>query len=225
MIAGKRPRRNIDARAGRRLSLSARRHVLAAATIVITATALGSYALSQTSSKGLAPPDSFSHIRDERARSIAYFTELGKVLTHPRCVNCHPAGDRPYQNDDSRPHEPPVWRGADGHGLPAMRCGTCHTDRNFITAGLSVPGHSGWHLAPRSMAWKGKTLAEICAQIKDTKRNGGRSLADLIKHIGTDTLVGWAWSPGYGRSPAPGTQAGAGALVAAWVQTGAACPK
>jgi hypothetical protein len=37
-------------------------------------------------------------------------------------------------------------------------------------------------------------------------------------------LVGWAWKPGYGRSPAPGTQQEARALVAAWVKSGAACP-
>ena len=48
---------------------------------------------------------------------------------------------------------------------------------------------------------------EICVQIKDRERNGGRSLDDLVHHIGTDTLVGWAWAPGIGRQPAPGTQA------------------
>ena len=51
------------------------------------------------------------------------------------------------------------------------------------------------------------------------------SSEDLIHHIGEDTLVGWAWAPGYGRQPAPGTQKIAGALVEAWVKSGAACPK
>ena len=37
-------------------------------------------------------------------------------------------------------------------------------------------------------------------------------------------LVGQAWAPGYGKTPAPGTQKQAGALVEAWVKTGAACP-
>ena len=37
-------------------------------------------------------------------------------------------------------------------------------------------------------------------------------------------LVGWAWAPGFGRAPAPGTQQQAGALVEAWIKTGAACP-
>ena len=61
-------------------------------------------------------------------------------------------------------------------------------------------------------------------QIKDPDRNGNRSLEDLVHHIGSDTLVGWAWAPGYGRKPAPGTQKEAGALVEAWVETGATCP-
>ena len=74
------------------------------------------------------------------------------------------------------------------------------------------------------MQWFGKSSAEICAQIKDPARNGGRSLDELVHHIGTDTLVGWAWAPGFGRQPAPGTQKQAGALVEAWVKTGAECP-
>jgi hypothetical protein len=170
----------------------------------------------------LATPESFASIPDTAARSAAIFAELGKVLTHPRCVNCHPAGDRPRQGEQGRPHQPPVARGADGHGLPAMRCSNCHQPANFAPA--RVPGHPEWHLAPREMAWEGKTLSEICAQIKDPARNGGRSLEELIHHIGTDTLVGWAWTPGFGRQPAPGTQKQAGALVEAWVKTGAECP-
>ena len=171
----------------------------------------------------LASPESFADIADQDARSAAIFTELGKVLTHPRCINCHPAGDRPRQGERRRRlHQPPVARGADGHGLEAMRCSICHGNANFEPG--RMPGHPEWHLAPREMAWEGKTLAEICEQIRDPARNGGRKAEDLIHHIGEDTLVGWAWHPGFGRSPAPGTQQQAGALVEAWVKTGAACP-
>jgi hypothetical protein len=170
----------------------------------------------------LASPQSFGRIDDEAARSAAIFTELGKVLTHPRCVNCHPNGDRPRQGEQGRLHQPPVERGADGHGLAAMRCSSCHQQANFDPA--RMPGHPHWQLAPREMAWEGKTLGEICAQIKDPARNGGRSLDELVHHIGTDTLVGWAWTPGDGRHPAPGTQAEAGALAEVWVKTGAVCP-
>lgn len=173
-------------------------------------------------SSALASPESFAGITDPKARSAATFTELGRVLTHPRCTNCHPAGDRPRQGDEARPHQPPVSRGADGHGLPALRCDRCHGPSNFDPAGL--PGHPVWHVAPAEMAWEGRSVAAICAQIKDPARNGGRSLQDLVAHIGDDSLVGWAWAPGRGRSPAPGTQKQAKALVEAWIASGAACP-
>jgi hypothetical protein len=193
--------------------------LVAAAALVMGM--LTAFAGSEAQPDKLAAPADFAGIADPAARSAALFTELGKVLTHPRCVNCHPAGDRPRQGDLSRLHQPPVTRGADGFGLPAMRCPICHQQANF---GL-VPGNPKWHLAPREMAWEGKTLAEICTQLKDRERNGGRSVEELVDHIGVDDLVGWAWAPGPGRRPAPGTQKQAGALVAAWVETGAACPK
>jgi hypothetical protein len=171
----------------------------------------------------LAAPDSFANLSDTAARSAALFTEADKVLSSPRCVNCHPAGDRPLQGDAQRLHQPPVERGSDGFGTVAMRCSTCHQDANFDPAG--VPGHAHWHLAPREMAWQGKTAGEICAQIKDPARNGGRSLQEITTHIATDSLVGWAWAPGFGRTPASGTQKELGALIEAWVQTGAVCPE
>lgn len=189
---------------------------VAALTSMMTA-----YAMAQGQDR-LAPPESFAGIGDTAARSAALFAELGKVLTHPRCVNCHPAGDRPRQGDEGRLHQPPVWRGEDGHGRLAMRCPVCHQQANFEPG--RMPGHPEWHLAPREMAWEGKTLGEICLQIKDRQRNGNRSLDELAHHIGADTLVGWAWAPGFGRTPAPGTQKEAGALVEAWIKTGAACP-
>jgi hypothetical protein len=192
------------------------------AVVVSSVTMLAARAVSDSPSGQLASVESFSSIADPAARSAAIFTELGKVLTHPRCLNCHPAGDRPRQGDLSRLHQPPVWRGADGFGLPAMRCPICHLQANFDPAGM--PGNPIWHLAPREMGWEGKTLGEICAQIKDPARNGNRALASLIEHIGEDHLVGWAWEPGYGRQSAPGTQKQAGALVEAWIDTGAVCP-
>ena len=192
------------------------------AAVALPMSMLTAYAVAEGPSDGLAPPESFSAIGDTTTRSAALFTELGKVLTHPRCVNCHPAGDRPRQGEQGRLHQPPVVRGADGHGIATMRCSICHQAANFDPG--RVPGHPEWHLAPREMAWEGKTLGEICVQIKDRERNGGRSPEDLVDHIGKDTLVGWAWAPGFGRQPAPGTQAQAGALVEAWVKTGAACP-
>jgi hypothetical protein len=146
------------------------------------------------------------------------------VLTSPRCVNCHPAGDRPLQGEAAgRPHQPPVARGPDGFGAAPLRCATCHREANFEPAG--VPGHPHWHLAPLEMAWQNRTLGEICRQISDPARNGGRSLEQIVTHMAEDSLVGWAWAPGFGRNPAPGTQKELGALLEAWMRTGAACPR
>lgn len=199
-----------------------RAKVLIVVSAVLTSMLSAYAAVSSSPPDKLASPESFATIEDTAARSAAMFDELGKVLTSPRCLNCHPAGDRPHQGDEGRLHQPPVARGADGHGLASMRCNICHQQANFDPG--RVPGHPEWHLAPIEMAWEHKTLPEICAQLKDPARNGGRTLDAIIHHIGTDTLVGWAWAPGFGRTPAPGTQKEAGALVEAWVKTGAVCP-
>jgi hypothetical protein len=74
------------------------------------------------------------------------------------------------------------------------------------------------------MVWQGRSLGAICTQIKDPARNGGRSLADIVEHMGHDPLVGWAWFPGGGRTPAPGTQQAFGELISAWAAAGATCP-
>lgn len=87
-----------------------------------------------------------------------------------------------------------------------------------------MPGAVGWHLAPVSMALQGLPLSRICLQLKDPDRNGGRSVADLVTHVVNDPLVLWAWTPGAGRQPAPGTPATFAALIRAWVNTGAECP-
>ena len=208
----------------RKASKGQRPRVLLACALLIGGVALlhPSDAASQASPNMLAEPESFAGISDPQKRSAAIFTELGKVLTHPRCVNCHPASDHPRQTDQERVHQPPVQRGADGFGVEPLRCPACHGPTNFDSA--RMPGHPHWHLAPAEMAWEGKSVGEICAQIKDPQRNGGRRPEELIEHIGSDSLVGWGWAPGAGREPVPGTQKIAGALVEAWLQTGAACP-
>ena len=192
---------------------------IALAAALLSGLAAGA-ALGQTSE--LRSPQSFESIPDKTERSRALFTEAGKVILSPRCQNCHPNGDRPTQGDDMHLHEPMVVRGQANLGATALRCMTCHQGANFAPAG--VPGHPQWHLAPLSMAWQGKSLGQICAQIKDRKRNGGKSLAQIQEHMGHDSLVGWGWNPGGNRTPAPGTQAQFGQLIEAWIASGAACP-
>jgi hypothetical protein len=170
----------------------------------------------------LRPVSAFAGITSEKERSAAFFNEAGKVIQHPRCMNCHPSGDRPAQGDDGHPHQPLVVRGPDGLGAIGMRCTTCHGPANFDPGG--VPGDPAWHVAPIEMAWVGKSLGEICQQIKDKSRNGGRSMDELVHHMSDDALVGWAWHPGSGRTPAPGTQKSFGELIKAWADSGGACP-
>jgi hypothetical protein len=171
----------------------------------------------------LRSPESFASIADRSDRSRALFAEAGKVIEHPRCLNCHPVGERPTQGADMHPHGPLVVRGADDKGAVGMRCTTCHQGANFEPSG--VPGNPLWHVAPASMAWQQRSLAQICEQIKDPRRNGGKTLAQIQEHMAHDELVGWGWHPGGTREPAPGTQAQLGALIAAWIESGAACPR
>jgi hypothetical protein len=175
----------------------------------------------------LRSPDEFASVRDRTTRSKAFFSEAAKVLQHPRCLNCHPATRAPTQGEDLHAHVPPVQAGPENRGTKEMPCSSCHGAQNAATLGgrvKSVPGNEHWSLAPASMAWQGLSVAEICAQIKDPQRNGNRTLAQIEKHLAEDHLVGWAWHPGEGRVPAPGTQAVFGALINAWIKTGAHCP-
>lgn len=164
----------------------------------------------------------FNGIADRAARSRALFAEASRVLLHPRCVNCHPDGDVPHQGMQLVLHDPPVQRGLANRGVPGLACTTCHQDRNQPLT--RVPGAPGWHLAPLEMAWVGKSAAYICRQLQDPKRNGGKTLAQIVDHSAHDELVAWGWTPGADREPAPGTQQQFGALIAAWADTGAACP-
>jgi hypothetical protein len=191
---------------------------------------LSSHGSAQTQERAeLRPPSAFAAIADTTARSRALFTEAAKVFTHPRCMNCHPAADRPLQGNDRHLHSPPAWRGEDGTGVAGNHCSACHTDHNYTlqeraSTYRSIPGHPRWQVAPIGMAWEGKSLGEICRQMKDRDRNGGRDLALLQEHVAKDDLVAWGWDPGTGRDPAPGTQELAGQLIQAWIDTGAQCP-
>jgi hypothetical protein len=172
----------------------------------------------------LKPVSAFDNIQNKNERAIALFEEAGKVIMSPRCMNCHPATERPTQTNKMTPHQPLVVRGEGGMGAAGgLACNTCHHETNFDPAG--VPGHPQWHLAPLEMAWQGRSLGQICEQIKDPKRNDGKDMAALVKHMAEDSLVGWAWSPGANRTPAPGSQKEFGDLIKAWAAAGATCPK
>jgi hypothetical protein len=103
---------------------------------------------------------------------------------------CRPATDRPLQGNDQHAHQPPVLSGEAGGGIPGLQCSACHMERNVdLKLGpnascQSIPGHPRWGLAPIEMAWQGKSVGQICEQVKDRKRNGGRDLTLLHEHMG-----------------------------------------
>jgi len=101
----------------------------------------------------LRSPDTFAGIADPTARSAALSSKRVRCSDNPRCLNCHPDGDRPSQGD-AYPHQPPVQRGDDGHGVTAMRCATCHQKANFaIPLEFRVIPNGTWRRDP----WRGST--------------------------------------------------------------------
>src|SRR6266704_3955577 len=136
--------------------------------------------------------------------SRAAFLQIYRVLTSPRCQNCHPAGDLPLQGDDSHVHLQNGTRRKDGHGVYGMRCDTCHQTTN-LPGGHMPPGNPKWSLPSpeHKMVFVGRSPAELCRQLKDSKQTGGRSLLQLLEHVSSDDRVGWAWDPGPGRTLPP----------------------
>jgi hypothetical protein len=122
------------------------------------------------------------------------FDKMMAVLTHQRCLNCHPADDRPRQGEDSHIHNFEVRRGPDNHGVAALKCQSCHQDENNDFSG--VPGAPEWSLAPIEMAWAGLSRVEIARSMLNPANNGGRSLEETVKHLTEHELVLWAWEPG-----------------------------
>jgi len=157
--------------------------------------------------------------------SVKAFMSVYKVLMSARCMNCHPSGDVPLQGDDSHLHTMNVKRGADGHGMYAVRCSNCHQAEN--TRGLHMPpGNPKWGLPPANMrmVFQGRTPRQLALQLLDPKQNGGRTKAQLIDHMANDGLVGWAWHPGDGRTLPPMTRPAFAAQVRAWIAKGAYAP-
>ncbi|MGZ5124398.1 MAG: Isoquinoline 1-oxidoreductase subunit [Burkholderiales bacterium] len=166
---------------------------------------------------------------DSKNEGEKLFMEMHRVLTHPRCLNCHPAGDSPKQGDSARFHVPPMTRGGPkDSGPPGMHCAACHRTGNYAASG--VPGAPNWHLAPLSMAWENKTPGEICRQILDRRRNGNKSLTEVVQHLTEDELVAWGWNPGTdvtrkAREPVPIAKPEFNRIVHAWAKAGAVCPQ
>ena len=163
---------------------------------------------------------------NEEAAEQAFNTMMD-VLTHQRCVNCHPNDNIPKQGDDSHPHYFGMQRGENNLGFQATKCTTCHQSENNNYSG--VPGAPEWSLAPASMYWEGLSRVEIAQSMMDPERNGGRTPEETFHHLTEHELVLWAWEPGLDaegnrRELPPVSKEDYIAAVTAWFESGHIIP-
>ena len=164
---------------------------------------------------------------DRQSGSDAPFDMMMRVLTHQRCVNCHPSDGVPKQGEDRHPHYFGMARGEANHGFKATNCNTCHQTENNRFSG--VPGAPEWSLAPDSMRWEGLSRVEIAQSMLDPERNGGRTHEQVMEHLTEHELVLWAWEPGVDangrpREKPPVSKADYIAAVKQWFKDGAVIP-
>ena len=157
--------------------------------------------------------------------SVRAFMKVYAVLQHPRCMNCHPAGDIPLQGDESRLHAMLPKRGLDGKGVYAMKCSNCHQPTN--TPGLHTPpGNPNWHLPPADMKmiFEGRSPRELAKQLLDPTTNSHKTHEQLIEHVSFDKLVIGSWDPGEGRTLPPISHKDFVTNFKTWLETGAYLP-
>jgi cytochrome c5 len=164
----------------------------------------------------------------DRSAGLAAFETVRGVLQHPRCQNCHPAGDAPLQGDDGHVHSQNVLRGPTGEGMVGENCSTCHGPSNPPSAyGAHIPPGNvkGWRMpTPETkLVFVGMAPGALCGQIKDPARNGGKDMAALRAHL-DDPLVTWGWAPGFGRAPVTTPRETFLAAWETWARAGAPCP-
>jgi hypothetical protein len=196
---------------------------IASGALLLLGAALGSPTGSAQRVRGVSPPEADAQ---SIAASRAAFLAAYAVFMHPRCMNCHPAGNVPLQGDDSHLHAQGVKRGPDGKGLYALRCATCHQMTNL--PGLNMPpGNPNWHLPSAAMPliFQGLSPRDLALQLKDPHRNGGKTLNQLVEHVSHDGLVLGGWNPGEGRTLPPLSHAEFAAKFKEWVDKGAAVPE
>jgi hypothetical protein len=148
-----------------------------------------------------------------------------EVLLHPRCANCHPAGDVPLQGDEGLAHGQNVQRGPEGKGQFALRCDDCHLTRNQSGPHLP-PGAPSWHMPHPDvpLVFTGRGPGELCRQLRDPAHNGGRTPEQVYEHMAQDPLVLWGWDPGEGRTPVTVPHDELLRALRAWIDGGCACP-
>jgi len=171
---------------------------------------------------------------------ISAFQYLFSVAKSPRCVNCHGTVDR-----SSKIHFPTVGDLRQRHAMnidsrfPSLGgdCTSCHQKSN-----LSLPRYPPgafnperpdflWHMPPASMILASiQSPRELCELWTDPNRNaktpgskGGIDNLPLFRrefllHTSTDPLIEWAFQPGPGRAPAPGSKVLLVEAMSSWIE-------
>ena len=174
---------------------------------VILAVTLGSPAHAEGENVTIDAPAAGSISREEGKEA---WLRIYEVASHPRCSNCHVGSDNtPMWSGPSygraRPHGMNVNAGDSRIGAEYVQCSTCHAYRE----GVNDMPHAApqvamnWQLAPVEAEWFGKSSVDICNQLRDPERNGGRDFNEIASHLDHDLILHWAWNPGGGREPAP----------------------
>lgn len=156
--------------------------------------------------------------------------KIHRVFVSPRCTNCHSPTSRPLQGDEQRLHSMLVRV---ENNLLGQQCSSCHRDSNSPIKN-GPPGGLHWakpsilktlhaKMTPQDLC---RLLRNPAASVFESGENIGkeRSLADILQHLQIDPLVRWAWNPGPGRTPAPGTHAEFLEAAKSWIENGAYCP-
>ncbi|MGX9355759.1 hypothetical protein ACS3SW_11570 [Roseobacteraceae bacterium S113] len=142
-----------------------------------------------------------------RDAGLAAFGRIYEVTSHPRCSNCHVGADNiPMWSGPSygrtRPHGMNINAGESRIGAEYLLCETCHAYNEGANDGphMAPQVAMSWQLAPVEAEWFGKSSDEICNQLRDPERNGGRDMMELASHLDHDLILHWAWNPGVGAN-------------------------
>jgi hypothetical protein len=74
------------------------------------------------------------------------------------------------------------------------------------------------------LVFQGKSSKDLCEQLRDPKRNGGKTPEQLLEHVAKDPLVLWGWAPGTGRAPVPVPHEEFVRAMKAWIEGGCKYP-
>ena len=177
----------------------------------------------------LAAPVAAQDIAATRAEGLQAWGRIFAVTSHPRCTNCHVAGNRPMWEGlgygENTSHGMFVQADDSRIGAETLPCRTCHVTSASPNTVPHAPPHidDAWRLPPPELAWLGKTSDQVCRQLRDPATNDNKAPAELAEHVQTSAFVSWGFAPGAGRNAPAGTIAGLARDLAIWGAADSPC--